>query len=226
MKGNAVVFKGSKEGLHILFDEQATFEDIKESFEKKLDASRNFFGNGKIKMVFPREGLNDEEKQTLKEIVHHQYGMNFIEIVDAEENANGSEKDAQDFPASPEFSNELFSGAQEGKVLFVRNTIRNGQRAAYEGNIVIVGDVNPGGEVIAGGNIIVMGNFRGMAHAGATGNESAIIAAYSLQPTQLRIGKVYTRPPEGDSVRPSYPEIAYVKDNVIVIEPYMHSKGR
>jgi septum site-determining protein MinC len=121
---------------------------------------------------------------------------------------------------------KYFDGIEEGMTRFYRGTIRNGQRLTYEGNIVIIGDVNPGGEVVAGGNIIVFGALRGMAHAGASGNHKAIVTAFCLQPTQLRIGSIITRPPEGDAGKPSYPELAYIKDDNLIIEPYLPSRWK
>lgn len=77
----------------------------------------------------------------------------------------------------------------------VRGTIRSGQRIETEHSLVILGDVNSGGEIVAGGDIIVLGTLRGVAHAGAfeeSGGGRVIIAS-DLQPTQLRIGNVITR---------------------------------
>ena len=63
--------------------------------------------------------------------------------------------------------------------------------------MVIVGDVNPGSEIIATGDILIMGNLRGLAHAGAKGDKTSIVAAFRLQPTQIRIANYISRPPEG-----------------------------
>ena len=71
-----------------------------------------------------------------------------------------------------------------------------------------------------------MGTLRGMAHAGATGNNGAVVVAFSLLPTQLRIGSIIARPPEGEVIKSLYPEIAYVRDGNLVIEPYLPSKGK
>lgn len=77
----------------------------------------------------------------------------------------------------------------------VRGTIRSGQRIETEHSLVILGDVNSGGEIVAGGDIIVLGTLRGMAHAGAFEESGGgrVIVAMDLQPTQLRIGNVITR---------------------------------
>ncbi len=81
---------------------------------------------------------------------------------------------------------------------FYNNTIRSGQVIEYNGNIVIIGDVNPGALVKATGNIVILGGKLrgGVAHAGTNGNENAYVAAYELQPTQLRIGDIIARKPD------------------------------
>ena len=114
----------------------------------------------------------------------------------------------------------IFQGIREGLTRFVQTTVRGGQRVEYAGNVVVLGDVNPGGEVVAGGNIIVMGIMRGMAHAGLSGNTASIVAAWQLLPKQLRIASLISRAPEGDHRVAGCPEVAMVKGGVIVIEPY------
>ncbi len=44
--------------------------------------------------------------------------------------------------------------AGEGAI-FVQRTVRSGFKIAHHGHIVVLGDVNPGGEVVAGGSIVV-----------------------------------------------------------------------
>ena len=43
---------------------------------------------------------------------------------------------------------------------------------------MIMGDVNAGRMVTCTGDIIVLGALRGLAHAGAEGNEKAIVMAF------------------------------------------------
>jgi septum site-determining protein MinC len=108
----------------------------------------------------------------------------------------------------------------EEQTILVQRTIRSGQQVFHPGNVVILGDVNPGGEVVAGGNIIVMGVFRGVAHAGAMGDKRAIVAALRLEPSQLRIAGYITRAPEGDFSILKQPEIARVQEGIVIIEQY------
>jgi septum site-determining protein MinC len=106
----------------------------------------------------------------------------------------------------------------EGAVL-LRRTLRSGFKIAYEGHITVIGDVNPGAEIIAGGSIIVWGKLRGLAHAGADGDEKAVVCALDLMPTQLRIaGQIATTPTRKGKLQP---EMASVQDGQVVAEPWI-----
>jgi septum site-determining protein MinC len=97
--------------------------------------------------------------------------------------------------------------------------VRSGRQVRHNGDVVVLGDVNPGGQVVAAGDIVVMGTLRGMVHAGATGDHVAVVAAFRLCPTQLRIGSCLSRPPEEPGGYPDYPELALVREGVVVVRP-------
>lgn len=108
------------------------------------------------------------------------------------------------------------------RVLTVRNTVRSGACLRFSGDVQVFGDVNPGAQIIAGGNIVVYGALRGMAHAG-TRDERAVIVAFDLCPTQLRIGKVIGVVPGADPDKASRglnPEMASVVDGAMVVETF------
>lgn len=65
--------------------------------------------------------------------------------------------------------------------------VRSGQVLESEGDLLVVGDVNPNGKVVATGNIFIIGRLKGSAHAGALGEERAVIAASSMEATHLAI---------------------------------------
>jgi len=102
--------------------------------------------------------------------------------------------------------------------LYVQTTVRSGMEIRHPGTIVVVGDVNPGSSIIADGDILVWGYFRGVAHAGASGNNRCLIMALRLEPTQLRIGEYVARAPEKAPAL-VYPEVAYVGEDGIRITP-------
>lgn len=109
----------------------------------------------------------------------------------------------------------------DANTLLIKRTIRSGQSVRFDGNVVVFGDANPGSEIVAAGDILVMGSLRGMAHAGATGNRRAVVAALRLSPTQLRIADLISRAPDGKQSVPNAPEIARIKNDMVLIEDYV-----
>ena len=108
------------------------------------------------------------------------------------------------------------------RTLTVHHTLRSGTCVRFGGDVQIFGDVNPGAQVIAGGNIVVLGSLKGMAQAG-THDDNAIILAFDLRPTQLRIGKVIGVLPGAHpdkTGRGFNPEVATLTDGHIAVEPY------
>ena len=104
--------------------------------------------------------------------------------------------------------------------VLLRRTLRSGQSVRHPGHVVIVGDVNPGAEIIAGGDVVVWGRLRGMVHAGALGDNGAIVCAMELAPTQLRIGSHIAVAPEDGTEHAIRGEVARVLDGSIVAEPW------
>ncbi len=76
---------------------------------------------------------------------------------------------------------------------YLHQTLRSGQTISYEGNVVIIGDANPGSEIIARGDITLWGVLGGIAQAGSGGNVNAKIRALKMNAIQLRIANCYAR---------------------------------
>jgi len=104
------------------------------------------------------------------------------------------------------------------QAVLVKRTLRSGFSLQFPGHIVILGDVNPGAEVIAGGDVVVWGHLRGTVHAGAEGDETAIVCALDLSPTQLRIASQIAITPQrrGKTI----PEMARLSDGRVIAEPW------
>ena len=103
---------------------------------------------------------------------------------------------------------------QEQKIVSVSSIVRSGQVLKVPGDLLLIGDVNPGGTVMAGGNIFVMGVLKGIAHAGCYGNREAVIAASIMKPSQLRICEYINRAPDHYSDQENREmECAYINEN-------------
>lgn len=99
----------------------------------------------------------------------------------------------------------------------INRTVRSGESITSRGGILVVGNVNPGAEIIAGGSVDIRGICKGLVHAGAYGDRSAVVIADCLMPVQIRIADIIAQSPEGME-KPSKAERAQIKNNSIVIE--------
>ena len=77
---------------------------------------------------------------------------------------------------------------EEGKTHFFRGTLRSGSKIESDGNVVVLGDVNPSSIIKARGNVIVLGHLNGTVYAGLGGDDRAFIGAIYFNPIQLTIG--------------------------------------
>lgn len=104
------------------------------------------------------------------------------------------------------------------EAILVRRTLRSGYKLEHPGHVTVIGDVNPGAEITAGGSILIWGRMRGVAHAGAEGDEAAVVAALLMAPTQLRIaGNIAIAPPLD---RSSTAEVALLRNGKVVVQPW------
>ena len=211
MYNDGIVIKGNKEGINTQIDisKFADFEDMLMNLIKKLSKGKHFYKGTTLILKIDLKAITQKNVQTLKEVLLNQIELKDIVLEDIEKNI---EKDE-------EKDKKVFSGVYEGKTRFIRKAVRGGQCINYPGNIVIIGDVNSGAEVSAAGNVIVLGTLN----AGTNGNTKAFIAAFSLQPELLKIAKCMAMSPD-DTGKPKYPELAKIKDGVIIVEPYLPNK--
>lgn len=88
----------------------------------------------------------------------------------------------------------------ESTVMVLKKSLRSGESISSRGDVLIYGDVNPGSTVTAKGNITVLGALRGCARI----LESGRVFALKMQPTQIRIGNVYSYNKTADNVNAAY----------------------
>ncbi len=113
----------------------------------------------------------------------------------------------------------LFKSKNKDDIL-QEGTVRSGDRISSNGNLCIIGDVNPGAIISAKKNIYVWGKLLGIAFAGKSGNKNASISSLYLNPLQLRIADVIAIGPK-DKPKNYYPEIAVIEKQTIIIKPHI-----
>lgn len=216
MKKDSITFKGVKEGVYLEII-GSDIEEIKKELRIKMMKSSSFF-QGTTFLGVKAEDLTPEEILEISLILKYKYDFSLQIDGDLFKEVIKSYKEA-------DIEEDSFSDISiEGMTKFLYGTLRSGQIIEYDGNIVIVGDVNPGAILKAKGNIIVLGYLKGVAYAGLDGSMNAVVAAYQLMPTQLRICDIIVRAPDGDVSEYKLPEVAKIHNGEIVIEPYLPNK--
>ena len=224
-----IIFRGTKNGLHLILNGTRDFDVLTEKLKNHLEKADRFFEGAEVTLDAGDMELSIDQILAIQEILAFPYGLHLKKIVyGKDENADRTGKALRSgLRVQGRGQGDMDSKAKgrntQGAFLH-KGTLRSGQRISYDGDVVVVGDVNPGAEIRARGDIVVMGTLRGLAHAGAGGSSDAVVAAFKLEPTQIRIGNVIGRPPEGDSGSRRVPEVARVRDGVIVIEPLDESR--
>ncbi|MFN3814197.1 MAG: septum site-determining protein MinC [Aquificaceae bacterium] len=110
------------------------------------------------------------------------------------------------------------SDKRNDRLLVIQKHLRSGQRVEHNGDVLVLGNVNKDAQVVASGNVIVMGKLRGIAVAGALGDETAVVVALEMEPQQIRIGKKLAISSDEERSSPGYPEVAKIENNTIVLE--------
>lgn len=190
-----MVVSGTKHGLLIIWDDNLTFGKAKTLLVREFKKSPVFFRESVAQIGFEGRALTAKQEKSLRaaceqfEVLYRPLPRNFKE----------KQKEANAF--------------------MMAKTLRSGQTLEFNGNIVVLGDVHPGAEVIAAGHVIVWGSLRGTVHAGAAGNDKAIVCAMRLMPMQLRIGD-FVAVDHSVKEPPTDPEIAFIRDKEIVAEAW------
>ena len=217
-------FKGKLNGLYLNVDTNESYTRILSHLKKILEDSGAFYKGSKI-IGLTGQKFTYKQKAEIEELLFNQYG---IEVESLEEELGEIRKTPEPEPVQipepvneppPVFEKPVIEQSKLSDTKFVFGTLRSGKSVHYPGNVILIGDINPGAEIIAEGNIVVMGRILGFVHAGSAGLESAVIVANLLKPTQIRIAKFISVPPSDDhSEHTLSPEIASVSKGIIKIE--------
>lgn len=219
-----VLFRGYNNGVNIEIQND-NFQKTVEELDDKLKDSMDFYKGAKI-LSIKAPKLKTKEIIELNFILKYKYKLLLDDTIIDELIEN--EKKAECTEEKPDIIEEsLEESVETDMTKFVNGTIRSGQFIDYEGSIVVIGDVNPGAILRATGHIIILGTFRGVAQAGIRGNNEAFVAAYRLDPAQLRISDKIARAPDKkveDKNISRLPEIAKIIDGELIIETYLPNK--
>ena len=206
--------KANKDGFVLLPHPTAPFEAILRELKERLESSREFFSRSEMTLDLRRRSLKTGQVAAIHKLLKESGRVKVVEIQLADDLVLCVDKPPERTqpPAPPKADRRAVS---DDVPVIIRNTCRSGMRIESPSDCVILGDVNPGAEVLAVGDIIVFGNLRGIAHAGALGDRSARIWAFSIEPSQIRIADLVAIPPKGDKSTSRRYEIAEVQGDLI-----------
>lgn len=213
---NYVILKGKKDRLVIHLNSQVDFLTLRDSLVEKIQEAKNFIGNVHLAIEFSNRVLTELEENVLIDLIKLNSDIN-ITYVFSESGSGINKKEKIKF---------FKAVTEEGPTKFFRGTLRSGSKIEYDGNIVIIGDVNPGAMLRAKGNIIVLGHLNGTVYAGLDDDKDAFIGANYMNPIQLVIGSTIAKPMQKEILdtnkvdRKGGFKIAYIKNSEILIEDF------
>lgn len=214
--------KGMRDGLLVTMAD-ADWSDLQSSLISYINERQSFFAGARVALDVGNQVLHVAELSELRDDLSGR-GVTLWAVIS---NSPTTENTAQMLGlatrlSKPRPAEPAAEPVAEDAAMWIQRTVRSGTRIEFPGNVVVLGDVNPGAEIIAGGSVVVWGRLRGVVHAGAGGNDGAVVCALDLSPTQLRIaGEVATTP---GRVSKAYPEQALLKDGRLIAAPWQPEK--
>lgn len=211
---NYVILKGKRDRLTIYLDPDIDFFILKEDLLKKIKEAESFIGKSHTAIEFANREISEEEENSLLDLIQKNTEIKISYVF--------SEKDE----GIEDTQLLLGNITDEGMTKFYKGTLRSGHNLEFKGNIVILGDVNPGAYIKATGNVLVLGHLNGNVFAGSENEEDAFIGALSMNPIQIRIGQYIAKNPSQEILetnrikKTTEFEIAYMKDGKIFMEVF------
>lgn len=203
-KSQNVTIKGTKDGLTLHLDDNCSYDELKKELDRKLSNSSRVQEEQQLLSVKVKVGnryLTKAQEEELKDLIRQKRNL----IV-------------EDLVTNVITREEADKLRQETEIVPVAKVIRSGQVLEITGDLLLIGDVNPGGTVKATGNIFIMGALKGVAHAGSEGNDEAVIAASVMKPSQLRISDCINRAPDHvPDEENRVMECAYISDSQQIV---------
>ena len=235
---SSVRIRGRPGGILVEIDEDVEWPEVLVMLEDRLAAAESFFRGGRAVIELGVRDVYESELRKTRELLsRHDMTLAVVRstsdltlqsslmlgLSTSNETAKPVEPEREMAPVVPI--------TQPTSPYFVHNgTLRSGQTLRKSESVVVVGDVNPGAKVISSGDVMIWGRLRGIAYAGAGGDEKALVAAIEFTPTQLRIAALTAVAPDPPKKRKGLrfwkkepvrrPEVAHISEGRIVVEPW------
>ena len=208
----SVDLRMTKRGVVLFVEKYDELAQLFADITKKFSQLDGFFTQGdKISvMIKDRENYSKD----ITEIVSFVEKMGFKvgEILVGEMNKKAPNKLSVKQKVKVVESNNL---QQLNPTKVVKKTVRSGQAVIHDGDVILVGNLNSGGEIISAGNVMVLGEARGVIRAGVQGDENALIFAVIMSPELVQIANHVSHVSE-----PVESAMAYIRSGKVVVKRY------
>lgn len=234
---SAIAFKASLFSLTQLMIASAQMDDIAQALETKLQESQGLFRLAPVILV-PQVPLTAD---ALAQIIELCYQSELLPIGVQTQDEGMMEyaaisglavfrPDKKSQSPSPEAQKPSVKSEEaevappkdqpsaERLTKTLSHTVRSGQQVYARGDLVILGNVNPGAEVAADGHIHIYGVLKGKALAGAQGDETARIFTKHLDAELVSIAGVYAQGGQGRLTSKEAWLQIYLEDNRLVTQ--------
>lgn len=223
-KGAEIVRLKSQNSQFILYVNCNSFDEAVKYIDKKFSGKKDLKKITVNKIEAPT--MSGEDIDKIIEFLQDKLGVKYHEKKEEKISEESQEimQEIKDVKAEKladvDFISSQITEESEYRTKIIKNNLRSGVSVNYDGNILVIGDVNAGAELVATGNIIVIGVLRGFANAGVKGDRSAMVISNKINATQLRIGQLIAIPPKDDDKKTTGVQIASIQNNKIEIQQY------
>lgn len=176
-----VTIKGTRSGLTLIIDDRCSFNEAFAEIQQKVSQNTETKEDKAVRVTIQlgNRYLTEDDKEQFRSLLEDEYGLHI-----------------EAFDSLVIQRKEALKWKEETDIKTISRVIRSGQVVHVTGDLLLLGDVNPGGQVQATGNIYILGNLYGIAHAGFNGDQEAVVIASYMKPSQLRIASLISRAPD------------------------------
>jgi septum site-determining protein MinC len=235
-----IIIKGISQGILITLPEQGKWPNLSQQLLETINQRAAFFKGGQLILDVREREVSESDLRSLLQALET-ISLTLAGVLSsASETLSAAQtldlatdlasippptRPTRETPAAlspndPDYQDPSVDSEEYGTSgVLIKRTLRSGRTIRSMGHVVVIGDVNSGAEIIAVGDVIVWGKLRGTVHAGAQGDENAVVCALDLAPLQLRIAGLITVPPR-ENRRTPQPEMAHINEGRIEAVPW------
>ncbi|MGF6906345.1 septum site-determining protein MinC [Fusobacterium sp. PH5-44] len=235
-----ITIKGKRDRLQIILDDELNFDKLKDELKKKILPMKTLLKNANIAIEFLNRELTLMEEDQLIDIIKKYSDITITMIFSKHvyshdetltqrlidnSTSESTEEIGENLTTTKPFLSD-FNVALEGNTKFHKGNLRSGRKLEFDGNIVVLGDVNPGATVKSSGNVIVLGYLNGTVNAGKKDSKNSFVGAIFMNPVHLTIGEIKSNPMQREILETNKVnkrnkfKIAFLKNGEIQIEDF------